>query len=126
MFLGYFYNLRTQLILIWALCLRNYQQKIYMFMLRPYKELEKRWDSITVRAFYEGSARLIYTAYDYTVTPDEFLEVLEKNLNAVYTMAETLVNDPQYFKKEAKKRIKEILSSGNCTHSDKEKNNQSA
>lgn len=42
----YFYNLRTQLILIWALCLRNYQQKIYMFMLRPYKELEKRWDSI--------------------------------------------------------------------------------
>lgn len=87
---------------------------------------EKRWDRITVRAFYEGSARLIYTAYDYTVTPDEFLEVLERNLNAVFTMAETLVNDPQFFKKEAKKRFKEMLSSENSTHADKEQKNQSA
>ena len=87
---------------------------------------EKRWDRITVRAFYEGSARLIYTAYDYTVTPDEFLEVLERNLNAVFTMAETLVNDPQFFKKEAKKRFKEMLSSENSTRADTEQNNQSA
>ncbi len=94
-----------------------------LFQKRP---PEKRWDKITAQVFYDGSARLIYTSYDYTVTPDEFLDALERNLKAVFTMAETLVEDPDYFKREAKKRIHMVLSSEEDDHADAENESQSA